>query len=351
MKKFKRILLAALAVLMVAGILHAPSASAQSSSLSTTPRKDYVIEPGKSVNDKFSVRNLDTVNDLTLYLQVVDFTYSDDTGSAKFLLNQDAEPTPWSLKKYMTVPTTVSIGKGQSKSIDLNVKMPSNLGGGGYYSAILYSTSAPSGGNLGLAASVATLVFVTVPGDAKEDLKLEKFGAYDPTAKKYNFIAVDEPKVLAFTLKNNGNVFEAPVGAINIKSMFGQEYKVDNVNPNKTLALIGQSRTFQACIKLAAQQVDFQGNKSDATTCVSPGLWPGLYTASISLYYGQNGNVTQEIFKTIHFWYLPLWFIIVAIVVILALAYVIWRTIVMLRGGSFKIGGRPRTRKSSRRRR
>lgn len=350
MKKFKRILLVASAVLLVASGMQAPSASAQSSSLSTTPRKDYVIEPGKTVDDKFSVRNLDTTNDLTLYLQVVDFTYSDDTGAAKFLLDQDADPTPWSLKKNITVPATITIPKGESKSIDLSVKMPTNIGGGGYYSAILYSTSAPSGGNLGLAASVATLVFVTIPGDAQEDLKIEKFGAYNQTKKAYNYIALNEPNVLAYTLKNNGNVFEAPVGTITLKSMFGQEYKIDNINPNKNLALIGQSRTFQACIKTAAQKVDFQGSTTEASACVSPGLWPGLYTASIDVFYGQNGNITKEVNKTMHFWYLPLWFIIASIIIILALAFYVWRTIVWMKGGSFKLGGRPRTRKTSRRR-
>ncbi len=350
MKRFKSILLVASAVLLVASGMQAPSASAQSSSLSTTPRKDYVIEPGKAVDDKFSVRNIDTVNDLTLYLQVVDFTYSDDTGSAKFLLDQDVDPTPWSLKNYLTVPTTVTIPKGESRSIDLNVKMPSNIGGGGYYSAILYSTSAPSGGNLGLAASVATLVFVSVPGDVNEDLKIEKFGAYNATKKTYNYISIDEPSILAYTLKNNGNVFEAPVGTITLKSMFGQEYKIDNINPNKNLALIGQSRTFQACVKVAAEKVNFQGSTTEASTCVSPGLWPGLYTASIDVFYGQNGNITKEANKVVHFWYLPLWFIIASLVVLLTLAFYIWRTIVWMKGGSFKLGGRPHTRKTSRRR-
>lgn len=352
MKRFKSIVLAALAVFIVAAYLPAPAASAQSSALSIAPRKDYVLEPGQDVDDKLTIRNLDKANDLNLYLQVVDFTYTDETGTPKLLLDQDAEPTPWSLKNNITVPTTAHVPAGGSTTIDINMKMQSTIGGGSYYSAIIYSTSAPSGGNLGLAASGVTLAFVTVPGDVTEDLKLEKLGAYNTTTKKYTFLAFDEPKVIAYTLKNNGNVFEAPVGTITLKSMFGQEYKIDNINPNKSLALIGQSRTFQACIKLAAQQVDFQGEKSEANTCVSPGLWPGMYTASIAAFYGQNGNVTKEINETAVFWYLPLWFIIASLVIILALAFYIWRTVVWMRGGSFRLGVGPRvrTRKSSRRR-
>ncbi len=349
MKNFKSIVLAALAVFFVASTLPAPSASAQSSALSIAPRKDYVLEPGQNVDDKLTIRNLDRADELQLYLQVVDFTYTDDTGTPKLLLDQDAEPTPWSLKNNIKVPATATVPAGGSTTIDISLGMQPNIGAGSYYSAIVYSTSAPSGGNLGLAASGVTLAFVTVPGDVTEDLKIEKFGAYDPTAKKYTFFAFNEPKEMAYTLKNNGNVFEAPTGTIVMRSMFGQEYRIDNINPNKSLALIGQSRTFQACIKLAAQEVEFQGEKSQADACVSPGLWPGMYTASIDVYYGQNGNITQEINKTAVFWYLPIWFIILVTLITLVVAFYIWRTVVYFRGGSFKLGGRPRQRKSRRR--
>ena len=350
MKRFKSIVLATLAIFVVAGALPVPSASAQSSSLSIAPRKDYVIESGNSVNDKLTIRNIDRSNELQLYLQVVDFTYTDDSGTPKLLLDTDAEPTPWSLRKFITLPTVVSVKAGGSATIDMKVKVPKEIGSGGYYSAIIYSTSAPSGGNLGLAASGVTLAFVNVPGPMKQDLKLQKFGAYVPSKKSYQYINMNEPTVMGYTVLNNGNVFESPTGSITLRSMWGQQYDIQAINPNKSLALIGQERIFQACIKLAAEKVDFQGGKTEANTCVSPGLWPGLYTASIDLFYGQNGNVTKEINKTVHFWYLPLWFIILAIVVILAAAFYIWRLVVMLRGGSFKIGGRPRTSKRRQRR-
>jgi len=352
MKRFKSIMLAALAIFVVAGLIPAPSASAQSSALSIAPRKDYVIESGDSVEDKLTVRNLDTTHDLQLYLQVIDFTYTDDSGTPKLLLDTDAEPTPWSLRNFLTAPATAKVKAGGSVTIPIKIKIPKEIGAGGYYSAIVYSTSAPSGGNLGLAASGVTLAFANVPGPVKQDLKLQKFGAYNAQAKTYKYFNFNEPTVMGYTLLNNGNMYEAPTGTIKLKSMWGFQYDIQNVNPNKSLALIGQERTFQACIKLAAQKVDFQGSKSEANSCVSPGLWPGLYTASIDLFYGQNGNPTKEITKTVHFWYLPLWFVIVALIVILAIAFYVWRTIVWLRGGSFKLGGRPQARtKSSRRRR
>lgn len=342
MKRFKSIVLAAVAVFIVAGSIPAVPASAQSSSLSIAPKKSYVIEPGNSVKDTLVIRNIDAKSDLQLYLRVIDFTYTDDSGTPKLMLGEDTEPTTWSLRNYLKVPESVTVKPGQSSTVDLSIAIPKKLGAGSYYSAIIYSTSAPSGGNVGLAASGVTLVFATVPGTVNENLTLKKFGAYDTNAKVYRHFTIDEPNVIAYTLENTGNVFEAPLGTIKLKDWFGHEYAINDINPNKSLALLGQTRTFQACIKLASQQVDFQGTKTDSTACVSPGLWPGYYSVSADLFYGQNGNLTKEITKSTFFWYLPVWFIIPMGIIILVLAFYIWRTVVALRGGSFKIGGTPR---------
>lgn len=351
MKRFKSIVLAALVAVLVASNIPVGSANAQSSALSIEPRKDFVIEAGDGADGTISIRNLDATHELKLYLQVIDFTYTDDSGTPKLLLGEGQDPTPWSLKNFLTIPETATVKAGGRTTLDFNIDIPSNLGAGSYYSAIVYSTSAPSGGNLGLAASGVTLAFVTVPGEVKEDLVAEKLGAYDIDSKKYNFFNINEPLRIGYTLKNNGNVFEAPVGTITMKNMWGQEYTINDINPNKKLALIGQTRTFDdACIKLAVQNVDFQGDKTEQNTCVSAGLWPGIYDVSLTIFYGQNGNLTKEIHKTAVFWYFPLWFIIVSLVVLLALAFYVWRTIVWMKGGSFKLGGRPRTRKTSRRR-
>ncbi len=346
MKRLKSFILIALAV-VVAGAyaVPAPSAAAQSSSLSIAPKKEYVIEPGDSVDDKLTIRNLDNSADLTLSLRVVDFTFTDDGGTPKLFLEDDAPQTTWSLKPFVTVPKTVTVPKSGSKTLDMSVAFPAGHGAGSYYSAIVYSTSAPDGaGNVGLAASGVTLVFAQVPGKVNENLKLEKFGAYQQaTANKeagYFFMSLLEPQRVAYTLKNNGNVTAAPVGSITLKNMFGKTYEISNVNPSGSLALIGQSRTYTACIKLASQNINFSGDRTSANTCVSAGLWPGYYSADLNLFYGQNGNPTQEIISKASFWYLPWWFLIIVFVVLLLLAYIVWRITQAVRNrssGSIKL--------------
>jgi len=341
MKRFKSIFTAGLAVLVFAvAILPAHPASAQSSAaLSIIPKKNYIIEQGKSVKDTLTIRNLDSEKELQLTLRLVDFTYSDDGGTPKLMLAEDAPQTTWSLKPFMTLPKSVTVAPGKSKTLDLRVAIPATQGAGSYYSAILYSSGASDGGNVGLSASGVTLAFVSVPGEVNENLKLEKFGAYLPATPKekgrYVFMTATKPQSIAYTLKNEGNVTESPVGSISLKNMFGQEQKIDNINPNSSLALIGQSRTFTSCIKLASENVEFEGRATQSSSCAEPSLWPGLYTATIDMYYGQNGNNTKEVNSTASFWYLPWWFVIAFIIVLAAVAFGIWRLVEKFKGRNF----------------
>lgn len=337
MKRFKSIALSALALVIgMSAALPVPRASAAqdvgSASLSIAPKKNYVIEPGKSVNDKLTIRNLDRVSELQVNMRVIDFTFTDESGTPKLFLDEDAPQTTWSLKPFMKAPTSVKVPKGGSKTVDLNISVPKNQGAGSYYSAIIYSTGAPDGGNVGLAASGVTLAFVTVPGKVTQDLKLEKLGAYNTVTKQYTYIVHDEPKNVAYTLKNSGNVAEAPVGNITLTPLLGQPITIDNVNPTGALALIGQTRTYTACIKLKDQEVDFSGQRSTTKVCDSPGLWPGYYKMSLDLFYGQNGNLTKEINGIGGFWYLPWWFIALVVVILLIIAYFVWRVVRLIRG-------------------
>lgn len=309
------------------------SAQTSSSSLSITPRKNYVIEPGKSVNDTMVVRNLDTSNNLDLNLNVIDFTYTNDSGTPKLLLGDNIPQTTWSLKPFLTVPESVSIPAGQTKTINLSVKIPSNQGAGSYYSAIVYSSGSGQGGNVGLSASGVTLVFAQVPGSVSEGLKLKNLGTYQQNVQNpgYTTFNINMPGQIGYTLQNNGNVTEAPAGSIKLHYMFGGDTNIDNINPNGSLALIGQTRTYTACIKLKQQDVTLDDSTNTTNTCVAPSLWPGIYTVSLDAFYGQNGNQTQEVTGSGWFIYFPVWAMIALVALILLIIFFVWRTRVNLR--------------------
>lgn len=336
MKRLKSIVLIVSAIVMSVSYLlvtETPSVDAQgSAALSIVPRKNYTIEPGKSIRDTLLIRNLDSQIPLNLSLRIVDFTFTDDGGTPKLMLAEDAPQTTWSLKPFLKIPQNVTIEPGSSKTINLSVSIPKNQGAGSYYSAIVYSSgSSEGGGNVGLSASGVTLAFTTIPGEVKEELLIKSLGAYDPEAKKYRFFNTDEPAKIAYTLENKGNVAESPVGSITLRSLFGQETTITNINPNQSLALIGQTRTFEACIKLKKEEVDFNGSRSEATTCSSSQLWPGYYSVELNGFYGQNGNNTKDLVGKGGFWYLPLWFIIVLLVVLAFLGYHAWKIVRYIR--------------------
>ena len=343
MKRLKSIILAVIALVTAVFFTLPASAATQgsSASLSIAPKKNYVIEPGKSVKDTLVIRNLDTSSALELSLRVVDFTFTDEGGTPKLFLAEDSPQTTWSLKPFLKVPESTVIPAGGSKTLDINVTIPKNHGAGSYYSAIVYSSGAPGqGGNVGLSASGVTLAFVNIPGAVNENLKLEKFGAYiDRNNVGYTFFTQEEPARIGYTLKNEGNVAEAPVGTIVVRGLLGDEHRNDRVNPNSSLALIGQTRTFQSCIKSKSQDVNFNGERSQENVCVSPGLWPGFYNLSLDLYYGQNGNPTKEVTGKSWFIYMPLWFIALFVIALLIAAWYIRKLVLKIRSGKM-FGGK-----------
>ncbi|HEY4160470.1 MAG TPA: DUF916 domain-containing protein [Candidatus Saccharimonadales bacterium] len=350
MKRIASTLSAALSVLLIAiSVMPSPAATAatplqgapaasgpdQSSGLSIQPRKNYTINPGQTINDKINVGNLDSNSGLSLTLKVIDFTYTNQSGTPKLFLAANAPQTPWSIKSFMHLPQSVTMAPSETKTINYSITVPKNQGAGSYYSAIMYQSGEGTGGNVGLGASGVTLVFVSVPGAVNENLQLKKFGAYTSTDSgvtgAYTYIATQSvPQMIAYTLKNAGNSTEAPAGSITLKNMFGKAIgTIDKTNDTQSLALIGQTRLFSTCIETKADEVEKLGGQTiDNTgqnTCVQPQhMMPGLYTANLDIFYGQNGNQTHEITSTAHFWYLPWWFIIVMVIILALLAFGIW---------------------------
>lgn len=331
-----------LAVAVTLGILLPSSAQAASSAaLSITPKKEYTVKSGESVKDELRIRNLDDTKPLELSLRVIDFTYTDEGGTPKLMLDQNAPQTSWSLRSYMSVPGNVTVEPGASRSVPISVSIPKEVGAGSYYSAIIYSAGSEGfsgASNVGLSASGVTLVFATVPGKVNEKLTVKKFGAFQEATPSreagFRYFNWSEPLTLGYTLKNDGNVTEAPVGSISLKDIFGREFTIKDINPSGSLALIGQTRTFKACIKQKMEDVNFNGAKSQASECTSPGLWPGFYRANLAGFYGYNGNTTQEINARATFWYLPLWFIIIFLIALAIVGYFVWHLTDRIRYGA-----------------
>jgi hypothetical protein len=332
MKRFTRVisLAAALLTLLTASTVHAAS-----NGLGITPRRDFTVQPGKSVTDTLYISNLSLNQDLQVDMKVIDFGAADETGTPALQLGDNAPQTAWSLKPFIKLQQGTKIAAGKSANVPVTITIPAGQGAGSYYSAIQYTAVNPeTKQRVNIAASTASLLFVTVPGDAKEKLDLTKFGAWQsqspaeqPTEGSFTSLFTSSvPKELAYKLKNSGNIAEQPNGSMLIKNMFGHTVKeIQDANPKKQLVLIGQERRIQVCMKTSVlESKDPNGQQTQQSTCDDPGLLPGRYTAEVALFYGLNGNSTQEVVAKTSFWYIPWWSLIVLLVLVLFIVGLIW---------------------------
>lgn len=311
-----------LVVLFCIGISIIPASAQNSSGLSIDPRKDYLANPGQSISDTLPVSNLNDQLPLTLSLKIIDFTFLNNSGTPKLLLNPNTPDTTYSLKPFLNLPQAITIGAGETKEIPLTINVPKNQGAGSYYSAIEYVAAGSSGSSVNLNASGVTLIFVTVSGKAKEDMSLSTLGAYNPNNStaggSYVDVATSPPEEIAYTLVNKGNLTESPAGSITLQPMFGKDdIDIGNANSTSSLALIGQPRLFTACIQTEKKTVNLNGVATVSEVCnPKPHLHIGRYTIKLDVFYGQTGRTTNEITGVAHFWYIPWWFIISSLLLI-----------------------------------
>jgi hypothetical protein len=313
----------AAAASVLGGIFLVPTlrASAQSNGLGITPKVNYTVSAGSQRSDTLYVNNLSTSQPLNLKLGVVDFEPQDESGTPKLLESVKSPQTPWSLKQYITLPDFVTIDPGKSKLIPFTIKVPQNVGAGSYYSAVEYTAlSSANKERVNVTARGATLVFVTVPGNATEQLSMLQFGP--ESGGKFKSIFNKAPENFAYRVKNSGNLSESPSGSIVIKNIFGHVVaSVNNANPRSELVLIGQTRKFEVCNPKSTKQTEL----GKSTNCTPVKIGPGMYTAEIEMLYGQNGKASRQIGAKSTFWYLPLWFVVLVILVLLVIAYGIYR--------------------------
>jgi len=327
MKKFTKLFVAL--ALMVGILLPSIQAAAQSSGLSITPRRDYTVQKGTTKNDTLPVTNPLPDEDLTLNIKIIDFTSKGQTGTP--LLDVHAtKATTWSLKDFLKIPDSITLKPGETQNVPISITIPASQGAGTYYSAIQYSANNSGDKNVTINAGATTLMFVNVPGDAKEQLTLTQLGAFsgdlngDQGAFKLFYFG-SKPKLISYMLKNDGNVAEQPVGSILIKNNFtGKTTEIKNANPMNSVALLGQERRFDSCIKQEDVKTKTATGDITQTKCAEPNLAPGRYTITLNVFYGQANGKSLEVVGTSSFWYLPWWFVAIVLLVVLALVALVW---------------------------
>jgi len=125
---------------------------------------------------------------------------------------------PYSLKKYLrTVDNQVVIGSGQLARAQLEISLPEEMPPGGLYAIILISQHSvgDSAGEAKMIGQAGIPIYVKIPGKVVESGATKSF--------KIDLSALAQRGVgLKIYFQNDGNIYLAPKGQIEISDIFGR---------------------------------------------------------------------------------------------------------------------------------
>lgn len=285
------------------------TANAQGINLEVSPAKvNIVLEAGTTVTQKFRVGNFSNAKK-NLYLYTEDFVVLDDAGTPSFLETKDPDNERFSLTNWIELDSdTIELESNEVKEVEVKIKIPEDATPGGHYAAFFVQSEKPDptgNSSIGSIGRVASLILGTVPGDVDENISVVKFFANKGVY--FN----DNPRVeITAQLANSGTVHAIPTGAAFLSGAYS--YKPKSLLFNQRQGAIlpnAPDRTI-----------------TESLVIEKKGFVPpiGKMDVNLLMKYGSNNN---ELNAYTSFWLLPIKFIIVVLLGLVALLFVLWRTI------------------------
>lgn len=254
---------------------------------------DVDVVKGSSKQDKITVRN-DTDRTQTYALKVQNFVAEGEEGGQAYL----EEPQPSGLASWVIVDKpAVTLQPGESAEFPFAINVPRDAEPGGHYATIFF-TSSPGDierTGVGVASKTGVLLLVNVPGDIREEARVETFSMYG--GSWINRL----PANFELRIRNLGNTHFRPRGTLVIRNVLGSVVARVPANPKRSAVLPNSVRKVYA---VWASTLDIP----------SGGFWTevrnewrnfalGRYTASVDIQYGSQ-NKTLEV-EPSAFWVFP----------------------------------------------
>lgn len=300
-------LLVAAVALIFSSTLPAMAATANTASTSggnglriSPVRTDLTIKPGTSQTIDVYVTNI-TNGTAQLQGVVDDFTAgNNENGTPAILLNGQQAPSH-SLKNYVSPIGTFSLAPQATKDLKVTISIPKGVAGGGYFGAVrIVPAATNTNKNVNLAASVASLIIVTVPGPVSQEMNIASFDVRQMNSKTSQ---LSSPSVLFTTNKslygvvrfqNGGNLQEEPFGKMVLKkgNNIIATFPINNTTP--------PGNVLPDSIRLFSAQLTGLGSF-------------GKYTLEGNFGYGTTGQLLSA---QTTFYVVPIAAIIIAIVVL-----------------------------------
>ena len=269
--------------------------SAQSVGIRISPTIiDEIVDPGEIFNDVVKVANeSDTPKVMYVYLR--DFKADGESGKPK-IFAPGMEKGYYLASWIEITDEAIEFNPYEEKIIPFTVRVPADIGPGGYYGAVYFGTVPPrlqldseeKGAGMSIAQQNGTLILLKVSGDVNEEAQVREFNTdknFYNTPYQVNFL---------IRIENKGNVHVKPFGTISINNMFGKEVAKIVVNEEGGNILPDSIRRFETA---------WEGKNGF-----------GRYEANLGLTYGvavdKGGQGNQTLFSPKYFWIIP-WRIII----------------------------------------
>lgn len=255
------------------------------------PLFELSANPGDTLSHEIRVDNL---IDKTLSLKIdrKDFVAMGEEGQAVLT----DKPTRYSLSSWIhTADDSFSLRQHASKTVKFTIRVPENAEPGGHFGSVVFKTvPKKDGGTSGLAIGqeIGALILLKVAGEVKEDGRILSF-------KPRSSIIEAAPLTFETRFENTGNVQVVPSGTITVTDLFGR--KLGDAHVESRTVLPGSVR------KIAT---GWEGE-----------LWPGWYTATVSLGYGTKGQLVTASTSFFVFPYKIILPVLAILAIIATLAY------------------------------
>lgn len=263
-------------------------------------RTDIEIPAGTSKNVPVTITNL-TGGQITVTPISNDFVAGDERGTPALILDPDQFAPTHSLKRFMRPLQNITIEPNKARTVNVTITVPKDAQAGGYFGAIRFAPTTPdSGGQVNLSASVASLILMTVPGPAIEEVNLTDFDIQQNGVTNSYFQSSNDLQATV-RFENKGNIQIGPIGKVSVTQGDKVVYDVDfNNKEQRDMILPDSARRWDIPLK----NIGSFGN----------------YTVKATFTYGTK-NKTFEVEKS--FWVVPLSVILISIGAVIGLILLI----------------------------
>jgi hypothetical protein len=289
------------------GLTHAASALTLS-----PPNAEITAKPGETTEVVAKLYN-ESKEALAIQPGVLSFDTKNESGQPNFY----DDKTGLDLQHWITLPGSLTLAPGETRSVIITVVVPKSADPGGHYAAIFWGTAPPKvdGSGASIAGQLAMLFLVDVEGNTKEDLKAIEF-------HPLNSFLTHLPANFMVRFQNNGSVHEHPAGDIIIRNMFGREATTlpFNIQPSIGNVLPKSIRRFD---------LSWLKNTMDKSASEWANEWNnfafGYYSAELNATYGAGNTLV-----TAHtsFWVFP-WMVSLVGLIVLIIIVLILRVLVI----------------------